>query len=130
MDVTPLIPADRRIIERYGADGFRVSGVEYLGPVIVLPTAVVAWAPKDPPDFTVADFDIVASLGTIEILLVGCGLRMALLSSTIRTRLREMGIGADAMDTGAACRTYNVLMAEGRQVAAALVPLAGGPLQA
>ena len=121
MDVTPLIPADRRIIEGYGGDGFRISGIHYPGAVVVLPTEVVAWALEDPPNFTVADFAIFRSLGPIEILLVGCGARMTLLPSAVRKHLRECGIGVDPMDTGAACRTYNVLMAEGRQVAAALI---------
>lgn len=57
----------------------------------------------------------------VEILLVGCGKRLVPLAPALKAALRERGIGADPMDTGAACRTYNVLMAEGRRVAAALL---------
>ena len=57
------------------------------------------------------------------VLLVGCGSTMHRLESTLRHELREMGIGVETMDTGTACRTYNALLAEGRQVAADLVVL-------
>jgi uncharacterized protein len=59
--------------------------------------------------------------GQIELLLLGCGPRMALIPSTLRAALRAKGIVLEPMDTGAACRTYNVLAAEGRKVAAALI---------
>jgi uncharacterized protein len=55
------------------------------------------------------------------ILLVGCGKHAELLPAALRSRLRDLGIAAEAMDTGAACRTYNVLIAEDRSVAAALI---------
>jgi len=59
----------------------------------------------------------------VEVLLIGCGPRMVLLPSALRRQIREAGIGMDAMDTGAACRTYNVLISEGRRAAAALIPV-------
>ena len=59
----------------------------------------------------------------VEILLIGCGARVAMLDPALKAALKERGIGCDAMDTGAACRTYNVLMAEARRVVAALIAL-------
>jgi uncharacterized protein len=124
MDVTPLIPAGRQVIEDYGRHGFRVSGVPYEGPVLVLPEQSRSW--------DVAAFDDLAtdSFGPIveadprpELLLIGSGDRMKLLPSRLRQSIRMSGIVIEVMDTGAACRTYNVLLGEGRRVAAALFPL-------
>lgn len=126
MDVTPIIPADRQVIDTYAPGRFRISNVVHEGPVLVTPDRTVPWA--------VADFGAVslASLGPlpdaepkVEILLIGTGERMQLLPGTVRRELKEAGIVADVMDTRAACRTYNVLLAEGRRVAAALIPIAG-----
>jgi uncharacterized protein len=65
----------------------------------------------------------VIARGDIEILLLGCGARMGTVPFALRKGLRASGIVVDAMDTGAACRTYNVLLAEERRVAAALIKL-------
>jgi uncharacterized protein len=59
--------------------------------------------------------------GSVELLLIGTGARMAQIDRTLRQALRADGVVIEVMDTGAACRTYNVLMAEGRRVAAALI---------
>jgi uncharacterized protein len=122
MDVTPLIPADRQVIEAYGPSGFRVSGVAHQGAILVFPDATRAWAPETVAEVDAASLAAVVAHGGVEILLVGCGRRMALLSKELRAKLRQSGIVVDAMDTGAACRTYNVLLAEDRRVAAALLP--------
>ena len=60
----------------------------------------------------------------VEILLIGTGSAMAPIPPALRALLRSRGIGCDGMDTGAACRTYNVLLAEGRRVAAVLIAVA------
>jgi uncharacterized protein len=122
MDVTPLIPADRQVIESYGRATFRVSGVGYEGAIFVFRDGTQAWSAPSLEALTFEDFAAVCAHGDVEILLIGCGRRMALLPKALRVRLKEAGIAADAMDTGAACRTYNVLLAEDRRVAAALLP--------
>jgi uncharacterized protein len=61
--------------------------------------------------------------GSVNLLLIGCGPRMAMIPAALRASLRAKGVVIEPMDTGAACRTYNVLMAEGRLVAAALIPV-------
>ena len=70
---------------------------------------------------TLDRFAPVVARGDVEILLLGCGRRMGIVPPALRQGLRASGIVVDAMDTGAACRTYNVLLAEERRVAAALI---------
>jgi uncharacterized protein len=122
MDVTPLIPADRQVIDSYGRASFRVSGVAHEGAILVFPDATCAWAAARMEDVTYESLAAVVAHGGVEILLLGCGRRMAPVARELRRRLREDGIVVDVMDTGAACRTYNVLLAEERRVAAALLP--------
>ena len=70
---------------------------------------------------SLAEVTAAGRAGEVEILLLGCGPRMAPVPRPLRETLRAAGIVIEAMDTGAACRTYNVLMSEGRRVAAALI---------
>jgi uncharacterized protein len=127
MRVTPTAPADRQYVEGYGAGRFKVSGVDHAGAIVVLRTHTVAWPlPAGAPltDETLAPMvDAVIAAGDTKVLLLGCGRRMAPVPAAARERLRAAGVVIEAMDTGSACRTYNVLLAEDRQVAAALVPL-------
>ena len=122
MEITPLIPEGRQVIESYGDGRLRVTGVPIEGSILVLPTATFPWSAVDPSGFTLDSFGpLLAADPPVEILLVGCGKRPVPLALALKAALRERWIGADPMDTGAACRTYNVLMAEGRRVAAALL---------
>lgn len=123
MDVTPLIPQGKQIIEAYGEGGFRISGQRVEGSVIVFPDKVIAWA----GDIDAGNLQAVSAAGragSVELLLIGTGARMTQIDRALRQALRADGVVIEAMDTGAACRTYNVLMAEGRRVAAALIAVA------
>ena len=123
MDVTPVVPSDRQVIESYGRASFRVSGVVHEGAILVFPDKTVPLAAREMSEVNEGSLAPVLARGRdVEILLLGCGARMMLVPKSLRTRLKEAGIVVDAMDTGAACRTYNVLMAEDRRVAAALLP--------
>jgi uncharacterized protein len=127
MDLTPLIPAGRQIVESYGGGRFRVSGRTFEGSVLVLTDRTDAWPVADIASMTLDGLAAVAEAaraGTIDLLLVGCGARMAPIPAPLRQALRDVGVVVEPMDTGAACRTYNVLMAEGRRVAAALIAIA------
>ena len=124
MDLTPVPAAGRQIIERYAPSGFRVSGVIYHGPVLVFPDLTVAWDAASAPDVTWGTLAPVIEHGGVQILLLGLGRSTSAVAAALRTALRTTGIALEAMDTGAACRTYNVLVAEDRRVAAALLPLA------
>lgn len=123
MAIQPTIPADRQVIQGYGPGRFRVNGVEYRGSIIITPAATVSWPATEAllDDAQVAD--ILAAAGGAQVLLLGAGPRIVFVPPARRQRLRDAGLVLDVMDTGAACRTYNVLMAEGRLVAAALVAL-------
>lgn len=122
MDVTPVIPGDRQFIDSYWPGHFRVSGQVHEGPIIVFPDRTVAWSVTDASSLDAEAFRPVAD-GDVEIVLLGCGSKIAFLPPSLRRALKEhMGVHVDSMDTGAACRTYNVLLAEGRRVAAALIP--------
>ncbi|MEM9682026.1 MAG: Mth938-like domain-containing protein [Pseudomonadota bacterium] len=124
MEITPNIPQDRQVIESYGEGRFRISGAPYTGSVLVFPDRTIAWPVSRMEDISVGALSgVLDAEPRVEILLVGCGERLVPLSEDLRGPLREKGIGCDAMDTGAACRTFNILLAESRRVAAALIAL-------
>ncbi|WP_416897948.1 MAG: Mth938-like domain-containing protein [Minwuia sp.] len=122
MDLMPDIPAGRQVLEAYGDGGFRVSGARIEGSLLVLPDETVNWPVASVDDLSDDVFaPIVERAGRIEVLLFGCGESIAFLKPGFRALLKEHDIAVDIMDTGAACRTYNVLMAEDRRVAACLI---------
>jgi uncharacterized protein len=122
MDLVPLRPAGRQLIERYGPTGFRVAGVIYRGPVLVFPERTLAWTATCAGAVTWESLLPVVEHGGVQILLLGLGRRVELPATALRAELRRAGIAVERMGTGAACRTYNVLLAEDRRVAAALLP--------
>lgn len=124
MDLTPLIPEGRQVIQSYFAGGFRVAGERHAGSILVFPERTLAWTVGDPAALDAeALAPVIAAEPAVDFLLLGCGARGIRVTPDIREVLRAGGIGVEAMDTGAACRTYNVLMAEERRVAAALIAL-------
>ena len=124
MDITPLLPEGRQVIQAYGDGGFRIAGTRHGGAVLILPGQTVPWPVDGLAGLAAGDFaPVVRARPAVEILLIGCGSRVAPLAPALREALRAEGIVVEAMDTGAACRTWNVLLAEERQVAAALLPV-------
>ena len=124
MDVTPLVPEGRQIIEGYGNGGFRIGGIVHPGSRLVFPEHSEDWPVASFDALTIEALAPVIAAGkdgAVELLLLGCGSRLAPVPPAIRAALKEAGVGVEPMDTGAACRTYNVLMAEGRRIAAALI---------
>ena len=127
MDLTPLIPQGRQIVESYGDGKFRVTGKVFEGSVLVFPDRSVDWPVAEFAAMSSESLAPVAEAGEagdVSLLLIGCGARMAQIPTALRAALRARGVVIEAMDTGAACRTYNVLAAEGRKVAAALIAVA------
>ncbi|MEM8799228.1 MAG: Mth938-like domain-containing protein [Pseudomonadota bacterium] len=111
-------------IEGYGEQGFRIAGLRHSGAVFVTPEKAEAWDVERFEDLTVEAFSsVLKSRSEFDILLIGTGSEFALLPFPLRTALEATGLSVDAMTTGAAARTYNVLMVEGRRVAAALLPV-------
>ncbi len=122
MDVTPLIRRDAKIIQAYKDGVFKVSNETYAKPVFILIDRVIEWPLQhDASSLTVEDFALLENTG-IEVVLLGTGPKQTMLSNMLRQAIKaRYGFTIDAMDNGAASRTYNVLMAEGRPVAAALM---------
>lgn len=108
-------------IARHGRDGVLVNGTEYRHSVIVPWTGrVAAW---DAPSFDAlgaAHFEALAAFDP-ELVIFGSGARLRFVKPALLKSLIARRIGVETMDTGAACRTYNVLLAEGRSVLAALL---------
>ena len=101
-----------------------ITGERHDGSVLVFTQKIVTFDARTWSDLTLIHLQaIIEMVPRVELLLMGCGPSIRQLSMEHRTALREAGIGVELMDTGAACRTYNVLMAEGRRVAAALIAL-------
>lgn len=123
VDITPLIKSDSQVIQSYKGGQFKVSNTLYNKPLIVFPDQALEWDVTSVEDLAVTDFQpLIDRAAQVEVVLLGCGERGVFVPPSLRTALKQHGITIDAMDTGAACRTYNVLMAEGRLVAAALFP--------
>ena len=112
----------RAPVDAYGNGGFRFAEMSHRGDLLCLPSGVHGWSVGDPQALSVDDFaTVLAEAQKIEILLVGMGRDPRRLPAETRAALRDAGIAVDAMTTGAAVRTYNVLLAEDRAVAAALI---------
>lgn len=116
-------PEERQVIQAYGPGRFRVSNVVYEHAVLVLPDRTLRWDAADATHITAETLAPLRQAG-VELLLIGGGARAPQVTPELRAWLRENGIVVEGMDTGAACRTYGVLLAEGRRVAAALLPVA------
>ncbi len=123
MDITPLVKAGAQVIQSYASGRFRVSGVVYESALIVTAGQTMVWdIGGDVLALGEDDFaPLIAIAGEIDVLLLGTGAKMVFLDPALKNTLRDKGLSIDVMDTGAACRTYNVLMAEGRRVAAAVL---------
>jgi len=109
-------------VQAYGDGRFRISGEVVSGAVVVWPDGWKAWSIADVTAIAADDLALLGELaGTIDILLIGCGPKFGQEPPGLRAVARAAGMALEWMDTGAACRTYNVLIGEGRRVAAALV---------
>ena len=111
-------PAPPQVIQGYGDGLFRIAGEEHRGSVIVFTDRTVPWS-GDVTETGLAE--VFSAAETLDLLLLGCGRTMRPVAPQLRAALRRAGIAVEPMDTGAACRTFNVLLGEGRRVAAALV---------
>jgi uncharacterized protein len=111
----------RAPIEAYGNGGFRFAGMSHRGSILCLPSGIWAWAPSGgglaPGDFS----RVMEEAAQIEILLVGTGMEIRPLPKELKQAFRDSRMSSDPMTTGTAVRTFNVLLAEDRAVAAALL---------
>lgn len=112
----------RHAIDAYGNGGFRFADMSHRGSILMLPSGVHAWKVTSAAELTPDAFaPVFKEAGQIELLLIGAGRDMIQMPETLRWRFREARIAIDVMPTGAAARTFNVLLSENRRVAAALI---------
>jgi uncharacterized protein len=117
-------PAQVQVIRSYGPGHFLISDRDWREPVLVTPTATTPWPVTRAEELSAANVVAVkAGAAPAELLVVGCGSRSVFVPPAVRAALKEIGLSLEVVDTGSACRIYNVLLAEGRWVAAALIPL-------
>ncbi len=116
MQITEITYDDAVPIDGYGPGYFRVGGQVLHGPALVTASGAGAWGGLEDRA------PLMALAGRIDVLLVGTGPEMAPLPKGFASALEELGIGVEIMASPSACRTYNMLLAEARRVAAALLP--------
>ncbi len=112
----------RAPIDAYGNGGFRFADMSHKGSILVLPGGIQAWRLSTVDDLNVDLLQpVVRERKSIEILLFGTGSSFQTLPDAAAELLESIGLMPDLMNTGSAVRTYNVLLSEGRAVAAALI---------
>ena len=115
---------DRAPIDAYGDGGFRFAGMSHRGSLLILPSGIHAWPPAAMDEIEVDSFaPAFAEQDSIGFLLFGTGEMQVFPSADLRRAFALHAITLETMDTGAAVRTYNVLLAERRAVAAALIAI-------
>lgn len=117
-------PAQVQLIRSYGPGRFLISDREWRQPVLVTPTFTTAWNVTRAEELTLESLEALkAAPAPTELLVLGCGARAIFVPPDLRAALKAAGLALEVVDTGSACRIYNVLLAESRRVAAALIPL-------
>ncbi len=117
-------PAQVQVIRTYGPGHFQISDRDWREPVLVTPTATTPWRVQRAEELSTDNVAAArAGAAPAELLVVGCGRRSVFVPPNVRAALKDIGLSLEVVDTGSACRIYNVLLAEGRRVAAALIPL-------
>jgi uncharacterized protein len=122
VELTQIAPEGRQLIQAHREGGFTIAGVRHEGSVLVLPDRTLLWPVRELSAVTMDSLaPITAAAANVDILVLGSGAQFGQPRSDLRQALRSHGIITEAMDTRAACRTFNVLLAEDRRVAAALI---------
>ncbi len=112
----------RAPIDAYGNHGFRFADMSHRGSILCLPSGIYGWEPKDPNALVLADFaKLLDEARDFDVVLIGMGMEIRPVPKLLREAFKDRRIIADPMSTGAAVRTFNVLLAEDRRVAAALI---------
>jgi uncharacterized protein len=115
----------RHPLDAFGAGGFHFAEMSHRGSILATPGGVRIWPVTQFSEITVESLQpVLDEADAIDFLLIGTGTDIAFVPPTLRERFREAGITIEGMATGAAARTYNVLVGEDRRVAAALIAVA------
>ncbi len=117
-------PSQVQLIRSYGPGHFLIGERDWRSPVLVTPAVTVVWNVARAEELALDNLAPLASAAVpTELLVLGCGARAIFIAPDRRAALKGAGMALEVVDTGSACRIYNVLLAEGRRVAAALIPL-------
>ena len=109
-------------IEAYGKGGFRFAGMSHRGSLLCLPSGIWAWAVASPGEITEAALaPVFAEAGDIGMLLIGTGRDPWAMPQALRLRFLELKLSVEVTRTGSAVSTYNILLGEGRRIAACLI---------
>lgn len=109
-------------IDAYGNGGFRFADMSHRGSLLCLPSGMHAWSVTEPSQLTLDSLaPVLAVADQIDVLLIGLGTDIRAIDPAIRQAMRERGVIVEAVATGGAVRTYNVLLGEQRAVGAALI---------
>lgn len=117
MRLNEIVYTDAVPVDGYGPGFFRIAGKVIRGAVSVLPNGVADWGGYNDTGA------LLAMASEIDVLFVGTGAEIAHLPAEFCTELEKAGIGVEAMASPAACRTYNILLSEGRRIGVALLPV-------
>jgi uncharacterized protein len=116
MRLNEVVYNDAEPVEGYGPGFFRIGGKKHAAPLVTGYSGTSPWGGYDDAD------TLLALAGEVDVLFVGTGDDIAHIPAQLRSALENEGIGVEVMSSPAACRTYNVLLSEGRRVALALMP--------
>jgi uncharacterized protein len=112
----------RAPIDKFGGGGFRFAAMSHLGSLLVVPSGMRAWEPVNAGDLTIADFSIVVEeKSEIDFLIIGTGAKMLRLPIQLIAELQSQNVAVDVMSTSSAIHNYNMMLEEGRRVAAGLI---------
>ncbi|HEX4041936.1 MAG TPA: MTH938/NDUFAF3 family protein [Xanthobacteraceae bacterium] len=112
-------------IDAHGGGGFRFGGLSHRGSLLCLPDGIWAWPLSAPQDLTDALLaPVFARLGDLDFFIFGTGALPWTVPEPLRLRFRDAHVSLDAMATGPAVRTYNVMLMEGRRLGAGLIAIA------
>lgn len=126
IEIRPAHFPGRAPIDAYGNGGFRFAEMSHRGSLLCLPSGIYGWDVTDPSQLSVDNVTkILEQAADIEFLLIGMGDSMRVVPRELKAALKEAGISVDPMSTGAAVRTYNIMLSESRAVAAALIAVEG-----
>ncbi len=117
MRLNEITYTDAKPVDGYGPGFFRIGGEVFEGASLVLPSGISPWGGYDDQDA------LLAAAGTLDVLFVGTGAEIHPIPTSFRTALEAAGVGVEVMASPTASRTYNVLLAEGRRVGLAVLPV-------
>ena len=117
MRLNEITYTDAKPIDGYGPGFFRIGGEVVQGPQVIGPEGIIGWGGLADPA------PVLALAGKVDVVFLGTGSEVAHIPDDLRETLEEAGLGVEVMSSPAACRTYNILLSEGRRIALALLPV-------